>query len=72
MAVGCQRRNQSASHHFAVRQSGLRRESVNATKCGGWMSKVAVADMPFACRQLIYTRILLAKASHTVNWARPV
>jgi hypothetical protein len=44
MAAAHRHRNRSASHHFAVGESRLRRESVNATWYGSWMSKVTVAD----------------------------
>ena len=50
MAAAHHHRNRSASHHFAVRESRLRRESVNAALCGRWTSKAALAEMLFAGR----------------------
>jgi hypothetical protein len=55
---------------FAVGESSLLRESVNATMCANLMSKVAVADN-FSLSLANYTRVLLASDSCTVNSARP-
>jgi hypothetical protein len=53
MAAAHRHRNRSASHHFAIRESRLRRESVTPIQRGSWMSNMAGADMVFACRWLI-------------------
>ena len=53
MAAAHRHCNRSASHHFAIRESRLRRESVNATWFGSWDELVAVANVFFACRHLI-------------------